>query len=264
MTDDLKVKIAAYIAGNLSSEEVDILEKAMANDSELKEEVALERQIYLHLNGKIHNGDSLENEYTQSLRSVMRSHEAKELNTKLLKSRAQYRNKNKKRRNFKALLAAAVITVLLIAGKGLILTKTQTPGELFDQYYRTEDLPSFRKRGTDKSTLQEAITLFNNYEYKEALGLFNTYMDKEEDVSLSIHVYSGISYAALEDEQRANEEFDKLINSKSIDRSKGLWFKALSYLKLGNKERAIEALEMLKNKRGFKYKETTLLLEQLD
>lgn len=264
MTDDLKVKIAAYIAGNLSSEEVDVLEEAIANNPELKEEVALERQMYLHINGEAPNGDSPENDYTQSLRSFMRSNEAKELNTKILKSRTEYRNKRRKQRNLKVILAAAVVTLLFIAGKGLIFPKNQTPGELYDQYYRTEDLPSFRKRGTDKSTLQEAITLFNNYEYKEALGLFNTYMDKEEDVSLSIHVYSGISYTALEDEQHATEEFDKLINSKSIDRSKGLWFKALSYLKLGNKERAIEALEILKNKRGFKYKETQLLLEQLD
>ena len=53
MTDAIRVKIAAYIAGNLSTEEVQAFEEAMARNTELREEVALERQLYLHLNGEL-------------------------------------------------------------------------------------------------------------------------------------------------------------------------------------------------------------------
>ena len=157
-----------------------------------------------------------------------------------------------------------MITALLIAGNGLFFTKTQTSEELFDQYYRTEDLPSFRKRDSDTSTLQEAITFFNNKEYKEAITVFNAYTNAQGDASLTIYVYTGISYAALGDEQQAVEAFDRLINSESIDRFKGLWFKALSQLKLGNKVRAREALVILKSKTSFKSKETEELLKQLE
>ena len=84
MTDDVRVQIAAYITGNLSSEEVDKFEKAMAKDPELKEEVDLERQLYLHLNGDSDENRPPENEYTDALRAAMRSDEVKELKTKLL------------------------------------------------------------------------------------------------------------------------------------------------------------------------------------
>jgi len=53
-------------------------------------------------------------------------------------------------------------------------------------------------------------------------------------------------------------------NSRLLDRSKGLWFKALAYLKANDKEKAIETLELIiRRPENFRYQEAKELLKKL-
>ena len=56
-------------------------------------------------------------------------------------------------------------------------------------------------------------------------------MEKESKIDTTVFLYIGMTQLNLNKPEAAISSFDKVINSQILDRSKGLWFKALLYVK---------------------------------
>ncbi len=69
-------------------------------------------------------------------------------------------------------------------------------------------------------------------------------------------MYIGASYEQLNENERALVSFDKLTQLTDFEEySKGYWYKLLLYLKLNNRQKALEMKAIiLENKNNYNYK----------
>ncbi len=263
MDDILKLKIEAYISNSMSKEEMYSFEKQLENDAELKKEVELAKELNHFLKGDVINKHS-DTELSKKINTFLGSEEAGNLESKLLKVKNEYKSAQVKPKNKKYLLAAATIAFLLISSVSYFFMNQNTTEKLFAQYYSVNDLPSVIKRGNNQDQFTEGVLKFKTLDYKEALKLFDSYKNTDNDLNPSVYLYAGIANMELELYNKALLEFDKMVRSNSIDRSKGLWFKALLYLKKQDEVNAKITLgKIAENSKNFKFKETEEILKKL-
>ncbi len=265
MNDNLKHQIEAFLGDTMSPEEATAFVALMEQDPQLRDEVRLSMQINHHLRGDTLDDDIPNNQYTRELMTFFESEEAKGLKAKLRKVESEYHSENKKPSGKrKRYLFAAVLTFFIISTLGVLLLSPNSAQELYASYYTSEDIPSVITRDTDVTALQNGATAFKNGDYNLALEELNEYISTEEIVNPSVYIYTGLSNAELGEYEAALMELDKLINSNALDRSKGLWFKALVYLKMDDKKSAKNTLKKLtENLSNFNYTKAEKLLAEL-
>jgi hypothetical protein len=79
-----------------------------------------------------------------------------------------------------------------------------------------------------------------------------------------VYVYTGLIYSEKENLQESIAQFDLLEKSQSLDRSRALWYKALTYLKFDKVAEAKAMLtSILEDPSNYNYKEAKELLEKL-
>jgi len=263
MDDIIKLKIESYISNSMSEEEVSSFEKQLENDAVLKKEVELAKELNHFLKGDLINSHS-DTKLSTKINTFLESEEATDLENKLLKVKNEYKETHLKSRKKKYLLVAASIAFFLISSIGYFFLNQNNTEKLFAQYYSVSDLPSVIKRANNQDQLIEGVLKFKALDYKEAIKLFDSYKNTDNDLNPSVYLYSGIVNMELKQYDKAILEFDKIILSNSIDNSKGLWFKALLYLKKRDKVNAKITLEkIVENSSNFKFKEAKELLEVL-
>ncbi|WP_290702158.1 tetratricopeptide repeat protein, partial [Lacinutrix sp.] len=77
-------------------------------------------------------------------------------------------------------------------------------------------------------------------------------------------LYLGVSQLELENYTEALKNFQKIIDSKTMDQSKGYWYKALTYLKMDDRENAIKEFEISAySPKHFNHVEARELLKEL-
>ncbi len=263
MDDILKLKIEAYISNSMSKEEIHSFEKQLKNDVELKKEVELAKELNHFLKDDVINKHS-DTELSKKINTFLESEEATGLENKLLKVKNEYKTAQVKPKNKKYLLVAASIVFLLISSIGYYFLNQNNSEKLFTQYYSANDLPSVIKRGNQQDNLIQGVLKFKESDYTEALKMFDSYKNTDNNLNPSVYLYAGIANMELELYDKALLEFDKMILSNSIDYSKGLWFKALLYLKKQDKVNAkIILKKIVENSESFKFKEAEELLRKL-
>ncbi len=263
MDDILKLKIEVYISNSMSKEEMHSFEKQLENDAELKKEVELAKELNHFLKSDVINKHS-DTELAKKINTFLESDEASKLENKLLKVKNEYKTALAKSKSKKYLLVAASIAFLLISSISYFFLQQNNSKKLFAQYYSVNDLPSVIKRSDQQDALIQGVLKFKKLDYKEALKMFDSYKNADNDINPSVYLYAGISNMELAQYDKALLEFDNIILSNSIDRSKGLWFKALLYLKKQDKVNAKIILEkIVKNGSNFKFKQAKELLEIL-
>lgn len=264
MNDQHEHQIESYLAGNLSGDELRQFEKTLAENVELRAEVELARQINLHFSGSTDVSDLPKNEYTQKLSAFLKSDEASVLKSKLRKVADENKTSSTEQKRPRIYLIAAVLTVLVITTLGILFLGPDSSQQLYASYYSTEDLPSVISRDSENDVLQLGAEAFQENDFNASLKYFDQYFQTSDEILPSVHIYSGMAYSELGDYKNALVEFDKLINSDALDRSKGLWFKALVQLKMDDRPSAKRTLEELVNSpENFNYTEANELLSEL-
>ncbi len=263
MDDILKLKIEAYISNSMSKKEMHSFEKQLENDAELKKEVELAKELNHFLKDDMVNKHS-DTELSKKINTFLKSDEASKLENKLLKVKNEYKRAQVKPKTKKYFLVAATIVFLLISSISYFFLQQNNSKKLFAQYYSVNDLPSVIKRGNQQDNLVQGVLKFKKLDYKEALKMFDSYKNADNDINPSVYLYAGIANMELEQYDKALSEFDKMILSNSIDRSKGLWFKALLYLKKQDETNVkITLKKIVENSGNFKFKEAKELLQNL-
>jgi len=264
MNDQLRLKIEAYLGDSMSPEEALAFEQQMAEDPQLKEEVLLSRQANLHLTGNF-DSEHPNNKYTQELRSFLDSDEAKKLKSTIQRVGNEHKLESKgahQRRRY--LLVAATVALLIVSSIGFFFLKDPGPEKLFAQYYTNDDLPSVITRDDGLTLFENGVLAFQDANFQEALEYFEQYENETGSKEVSLSLYRGATYLELNNSEAAIQEFDQVIASNSLDRSKGLWFKAMAYLKSKDETKAIEMLiEITEDASNFNAEEAMDILAKL-
>ena len=267
MNPDLEFKIESYLSGRMSEDDAEAFTRQIEADPELKAEVELYAQINHHLAENLSEGEVPDNEYTRSLRSFFQSEEAKQLEATLRKVQSEYKSDNPgggsgPQRRF--LLVAAIAILLVVSAVAIRYLPGAGETDLYAAYYDKEDIPSVITRDETEGNLQKGANAYFNEDYSEALTYFDQYISEEDFVDPSVYIYTGLANLELGNTEIAIAEFDKMIESGSIDSSKGLWFKALAYVRNENIPAAKSVLEQItKSESNFNYDKAKDLLDDL-
>jgi len=231
-------KIESYLGGDMTAEEVALFESVIKQDTDLQKE--------------------------ESVRTFLQGEEAQQLKDKIIHHGNAY-NAPKKEYPFKKYLQIAA--VLAIGILSIVVFKTynsNTPEQLYVEYYKDSDLPSLVKRDHNENFLYKGISKYKEANYRAALDDFESYQKSEIAIDTSAYIYIGMTHLNLNQYTEAITAFDIMANSQLIGKSKGLWFKALAYVKRNDIEGAKNVLEeILKDTSNFNYKEAENLLDQL-
>ncbi|WP_299439771.1 hypothetical protein [uncultured Aquimarina sp.] len=267
MEEEMYMKIEKYFSGHMPKEEMIQFQKEIDTNTILKEEVTLYKAINFHLSDTAYEDDSFYNtDYKKKLDTYIKSDTGKKIKENLLNARAEQEQRPKNNKSSsKRFLYVAISTaamVLLIFG---FLFIDGSEKDLFAEYYKVEELPSFTSRSGKTSLLSTAKSNFRATNFDAALSNFEEYiLVSDKDLDPLVFIYTSLIYAEKNDLKKAIEQLTILENSNSIDRSRSLWYKALVYLKFEKKSEAKKTLNvLLENENNYKYLEAKKLLEKL-
>ena len=255
-------QIELYFRGELSETERVEFEKSLSNNTELKQEFDIHNELFFHFDKPdITNLKNINSEDLKIIKSYYKSKDSKKLKSVIERVNENYKRKEsaKNRRIIYSVLSAAAIFIFIIIFYKLSLPNSQ---DLFVIYYDKDDLPSITSR-SEVNNLYEGQKLFEEGLYQESYQFFSEYSRKEKKAE--IQIYAGVSALQLNNYSDAIGYFDELINSESIDESMGLWFKSLTYIKMGDIKKARSILnEIIEDKSNFNYHKAKDLLVDIE
>ena len=236
--------IEAYLGNSMSPDEVSKFEQRLVVDQILKNEVQLFKSINEHLITTVSEAEIPNNQYSNLLESYLESEEAEKLKHKIKSLFIE----NKKRKQYKFYWAAAILLIFVSIGSGYLWNlKSSNPKNIFNHYYDINDIHINIKRGGEESLNTTISNAFKEKKYKESLFLFNEYSKKEINIDTSLFLIKGASHLALKETDSAIASFQILAKSNLLDKSKGEWFLALTYVKNNKLKEAESVLNKIKN-----------------
>lgn len=228
--------IYKYFEQQLSEEEKVLFASLLQNDSEFAKEVEYQKNVKkaIILNER------------ETLKQKLKSYEAKP------KFRTAY------------WLSAAVV-ILFLGGLTWFQLQPSSPEKLYQEYYQSyPNVVAPTVRGDSERNLKsDAFYEYDSRNYEKSLTLFSKiYADEGVDYAL---FYKAMSLLELKRYSEAIASFDEFKTTDNNAFSPFVkWYKALSYLKLNEKEKAILLLHELaeeENPQQFKAKELLDALE---
>lgn len=213
--------ITRYLDGEMNAEELKAFEAAMQQDAELKNEVALLKDITTTLKIKLHPGES-----EMALRNSLQEMNAKYFLHKTEGAKIIPLNSRRK-------WMTAVAAIFII---GLLLTVWQ-PWKKEDLYKQYADIqmPAIAERGVAAdSLLKLAVENFNNNKFAEAIPAFETVL-KDSSQNSFVQYYYAIALLQNNQTEKSRIQLTELYNGNSLFKYDAAFYLALSYLKEKNK-----------------------------
>jgi len=134
-----------------------------------------------------------------------------------------------------------------------------SPEELYKEYYSPYENVIGATRGDNAGNY---LLSYDHGNYKDAVVELSEAIEVSENPQ-DYYLYLGISYLELDDYQNAIETFSK-IESTNRFANHSKWYGALTYLKMGDENKAKEVLKELKESEGSFSKQAEEILESLD
>lgn len=225
--------IEKYLEGRLTDREKKKFEHFYNTDSDFKEEVDFERDI----------ADALENEDIVDFRRKI----------------SQTIRENKKQQylnwfNQKTMKYAALFVIALVLGVGAfsIFEKNYTTGDLFNQYYSSEEVNISRSRNAN---IVEAVSYYQSGNYYNAIDQFNKLLDKEA-ANIAVRYYLGVSYIETKNYKKAVEAFRYIISDQeNLYIENAEWYLGLCYLKNDELDKAVNQFTIISQSEDHYYSE---------
>ena len=265
MKEQMDQKIEAYLGGDMTPEEQREFELEIAQNPQLQKEVHLSNAInhYLNQNSWL-SVDDKNQARKEEIEEFINSEQAQVLKSKLIKAAKKYKNQENKKIRFRN-IAISIAAILIIGFFVTILFDSKSGQKLYAEYYSTNDLPSLVKRNSRNDLLQQGLLMFKNDQFDDTVTLLSEYTENVKEVDPLIYSYIGFSYLELGDMKTSIDNFDRLLYSNSIDRSRALWYKTLAYLKYNKTEDAKRVLsEIIRDTENFNYNKAIQLLDELE
>lgn len=235
---DKEQLVERYFENRLSEEEHKILQNYLDTDTSFAEEFAFQKNV----------------------KQAIALNERAELKQKL----QSFESSKSTKRWISKWSVAASIAVVLGAGYWF-MNQSHDTTELYDEYYQSyPNVVAPTVRGENKTDLKsQAFYEYDSGNYQKAYELFSQlYATDKDDYAL---FYSSLSLIELNKPQEAIT----LMNQFDLSKDNGFtpyfkWYKALSYLKLGEKEKATELLQSLAENQNPQQEQAQKLLKELD
>lgn len=161
-------------------------------------------------------------------------------------------------------LGAAVV-ILFLGGLTWFQLQSTSPEKLYQEYYQSyPNVVAPTVRGDNERNLKsDAFYEYDSGNYEKSLTLFSKiYADEGVDYAL---FYKAMSLLELKRYEEAIASFDEFKTTDNNAFSPFVkWYKALSYLKLNEKGKAIELLNELAGKENPQQQMAKKLLTELD
>ncbi|WP_299890480.1 hypothetical protein [uncultured Lacinutrix sp.] len=262
--DNMQKMIDGYLNGSLSLEQKAVFEKQINTDQALKEELLIYKALQESFNeNDWHTLDKNSNiEDFKSIKNRFKTKEYQDISKNIKSVESLYCNKNKKKSNsiFYKLGIAATIILFLAIGLPFIFN-TNSLNDYYNDYQNWDTIPSLIEKGSQNES-QKIEELYTSKDYNSLIKLYeanNTNNYNNYSLIKIGHIYIELGFT-----EKAIEVFDKLIATKKLSSSKGYWYKLLVYLKIEDKEKAIEQLNIiLQDKNNYKYEEAKELSNKI-
>ncbi|WP_372950421.1 tetratricopeptide repeat protein [Mariniphaga sp.] len=231
-----EVQIEDFISGSLEGEELEMFQAELNENTDLKAEVALRRNIDLAVGEK----DVLS--LRDKLQNVQHDVKNKEIKSLIPDTKVQQMNWWR---------AGVAVAVVLFAFAGIFRNEFGNINHTYNQYYEQPEWAPQRSVTSDLGFLQQANGYFVNGEYEQALLLYDKAI-KENDEKFVFQFYKAASLQNLEKFEEAIPEYSKVIeHGDNMFVEEAEWYKALCYLKLERKDMAKEQLLAIINRNGY-------------
>lgn len=256
--------IDRYLDGEMDKAEALQFEAELISNKELAEEVKLQREMralysedeWLESSSTVLRGNSKGEQYAR----FFKSKEAAELQNSI-KSVIKKERQPKRNNGFRLVGIAATLLFLTVS-VFFFLNRGVDYNELYTQYMDKDNLTSIVSRGTDNTILVNGQLSFEAGDYTESIALFEEYQANSKRIHPTTYIYLGISYLELGDYESALGTFEKLEKSNTLESSKSNWFRAMVYLKQGNKKELTAILEQIvSNADNYNFAKANALLE---
>lgn len=265
LSENLQLQADKYLVSTLSESELKAFKLELTNNKALQDYISINQEMNAQYNDLDWQflGSNFNNK-VEELEQFFKKEETKELKLTLQKISDNYNNNSKKigvkKKNIYPFLAVAASIMLLL---GVFFYNSNK--NLYSNYNTWNELPSLIERSASQNQmLQNAEQAFINKDYLTANTLYSQYIKQENTTNYNVYLYLGITQIELNKNEEALLSFNKVIESNSLDFSKGYWYKALTYLKIKDNANAIVQLEIIiKNPENYKFAEAKKLLEKL-
>lgn len=259
--DKQQEEIDTYLQNTLSKEALISFEKKMQENTLFKEEVLLYKSLQQSFNKNDWNStNNTKLDNFQSIKNNLKSEEFQDISKNIRAVENTYLNTNKSKKStfYKLAMAASILVFLAI---GLPSLFNNSLNDYYNEYENWNEIPSLTEKGTQNEA-QKIEELYASKNYNALITLYETNIDKEyHDYNL---MQIGHTYTVLENTEKAIQVFDKLIASKKLSSSKGHWYKLLIYLKLHDKVKIKQQLDViLQDENNYKYEEALYLAKEI-
>lgn len=261
LDESLLQRIAFYLDDKMTTEERRSFEALVRKTPELEKELLLSKKLHHHFENGYQEDTIPLNEYTKKLRTELSSDDAKKIKGTIREIGLEYEKEKRNSNSFFRpwMFAAAAAIVLFFAVNYFLDTSNEA---LYANYYNNDDVPSLIQRDAEQTLLTQGVAAFYDNDNTEAIRLFEKYETQNTIKNDAYYIIKGTSYSKIGDLNNAIKAYDTFIASASLDRSKGIWFKALAYLKADMPNESKTTLLLIKEK-DFNYKEAQELLDKL-
>ena len=264
MDEDIK-HIEDYLLGSLTEDETAAFHSRLESDEAFKAAFEFERQLFESFNEDSWSFIDRNHPEIKAYQSSLDTPEfsaLKETLNQVTKEHNQESSTPKTKRKLFYYIAAASIAILIAIQ--FVFNQSTSGTELYYANIDMENLPSFVTRADEPET--EAIKaqrLFENENYEESIALFQQLLDSKQN-DARLYIYLGIALTETEQYENAKQVFEELINTDLIDAEKGYWYKALVYLKMGEKEKATQILQNIKAGKLYNFQKAETLINELE
>ncbi len=270
-SEDILAKIECYLDGNMNADELEEFENLVKSDEQLSEYIEVNRQMRLQYSNQDWGfmEDSKDNSELNELASLFEDDKTEATKKAIIEAGEGYlseepttEKKGGRTKFYYAFTIAASIALLI---SFLLNDHGQTNNEIYLSYDGWSELPSLVERGDlENEMLMNGERAFENRNYKEAKELFGKVASSAESFNANVALYLGISQLELDEYDGALSSFQKLIESNSIDASKGYWYQGLVYLKMDDRVNAIRVFEKITaDTSNYNYAEAEEILEKI-
>jgi tetratricopeptide (TPR) repeat protein len=162
--------------------------------------------------------------------------------------------------------AAASSIILMIVFTSLLRNKSYTSQQLYATYYQPYHGGTnvSRSSGSATGAMNTALRQIESGDYAGALGSLSAVPEGAQD-GFSVSFYRGVAYQELGEYNRAIGSFSQVVSDGDnllVEQSQ--WYIGLCYLRLDERERAMNQFRTIVRGKGFYHGQSKKILQQLE
>lgn len=250
MKDQDYILFDAYLANEMSKEDLADFEARLKNDPQFNQAFTTYKELGVFLEHKFKN-EAATKAFEENLKKISSQH----FGTNEAPGRVGQQPKSLKTNFYKYAIAACVVLFL-----GLFVLNQFSAPTYSD--YAQHDPISLSVRGQNDALLKTAETAFNNKEFEKAEAAFASLLESDPN-NLELQFYRAISNIELDNFKTADTLLEQLKNGNSVYKHKAAWYLALSKLKQDNKPACLEILKTIPQEAD-DYKRAQKLIKKLN